>query len=67
MAHRTEPDAEADIILAPTASPMQLRDLRLLGYLGPTPSTAPQAAALLSRLRSTPRAVRKKRKKAAPQ
>lgn len=38
---------DIDVDLAPLVSPSQLAELHALGYRGPTPSTEPQAAALL--------------------
>jgi hypothetical protein len=41
---------DVEIDLAPAVTPQQLGELSALGYRGPTPSTHPQAAALLQRL-----------------
>jgi hypothetical protein len=41
---------DADVDMAPTVTPQQLAALSALGFRGPTPSTQPQAAALLRRL-----------------
>jgi hypothetical protein len=42
---------DAGLDLAPAVTAQQLAALAALGYRGPTPSTQPQAAALLRRLR----------------
>ena len=51
---REHPD-DIGVELAPRVTPQQLADLFACGYRGPTPSTAPQADALLRQWRrSTP-------------
>jgi len=42
---------DRDFDLAPAVTSQQLTELSTLGYRGPTPSTQPQAAALIRRLR----------------
>ena len=48
--HEAEHPDDIGVDLAPAVTADQLRTLRELGYRGPTPSTAPQAAAILRRL-----------------
>lgn len=46
-----EPPDDIGVDLAPRVTPQQLTELFACGYRGPTPSTAPQAAALLRQWR----------------
>jgi hypothetical protein len=47
---RTVEHDDADVDLAPPVTAAQRAELARLRYRGPTPSTQPQAAALLQRL-----------------
>lgn len=46
-------DPEDDVVLAPRVTPQQLTELFALGYRGPTPSTMPQAEAILRQWRGS--------------
>jgi len=52
--HEAEHPDDIGVDLAPAVTADQLRALRELGYRGPTPSTAPQAAAIVRRLQGPP-------------